>query len=418
MIRLTPKPCNRLVHPVARAWFAGTALQLSTIGCALAQAFTVTPSPIVMPASGDAINVTLAPSGGTAPYQYILSAGRLPAGVSLSSAGVLSGTLAETSPAFTITVADNRGAEVDVLAKVITVTPPPVPFTVGTSPGAVLSPAGGSGPYLFAVAPGGSMPPGLTLNADGSLSGTPTTAGTYTVPIVVTDSVGASVTVNVTFTVNAAPVVLSIAAPPVMTVGTPSSITLAASGGSAPYQFPHPRGTLPAGLTLNADGTVTGTPSAAGSTTVTITVTDNAGANTPNTVTFTVNAASVVLSIAAPPAMTVGSPVNMALAASGGSAPYQFALTSGTLPAGLTLNADGTVTGTPSVEGTSIVTITVTDNAGNSTPNPVTFAVNAAPVPVSPAPVPWNAPWALFSSAVLILLGRAATQRKGSSKQP
>ena len=46
MIRLTPKPCNRLVHPVARAWFAGTALQLSTIGCALAQAFTVTPSPI------------------------------------------------------------------------------------------------------------------------------------------------------------------------------------------------------------------------------------------------------------------------------------------------------------------------------------------------------------------------------------
>ncbi len=418
MIRLTPKPCNRLVHPVARAWFAGTALQLSTIGCALAQAFTVTPSPIVMPASGDAINVTLAPSGGTAPYQYILSAGRLPAGVSLSSAGVLSGTLAETSPAFTITVADNRGAEVDVLAKVITVTPPPAPFTVGTSPGAVLSPAGGSGPYLFAVAPGGSMPPGLTLNADGSLSGTPTTAGTYTVPIVVTDSVGASVTVNVTFTVNAAPVVLSIAAPPVMTVGTPSSITLAASGGSAPYQFTLTSGTLPAGLTLNADGTVTGTPSAAGSTTVTITVTDNAGANTPNTVTFTVNAASVVLSIAAPPAMTVGSPVNMALAASGGSAPYQFALTSGTLPAGLTLNADGTVTGTPSVEGTSIVTITVTDNAGNSTPNPVTFAVNAAPVPVSPAPVPWNAPWALFSSAVLILLGRAATQRKGSSKQP
>ena len=262
------------------------------------------------------------------------------------------------------------------------------------------------------------MPPGLTLNADGSLSGTPTTAGTYTVPIVVTDSVGASVTVNVTFTVNAAPVVLSIAAPPVMTVGTPSSITLAASGGSAPYQFTLTSGTLPAGLTLNADGTVTGTPSAAGSTTVTITVTDNAGANTPNTVTFTVNAASVVLSIAAPPAMTVGSPVNMALAASGGSAPYQFALTSGTLPAGLTLNADGTVTGTPSVEGTSIVTITVTDNAGNSTPNPVTFAVNAAPVPVSPAPVPWNAPWALFSSAVLILLGRAATQRKGSSKQP
>ena len=416
MIRLTPNHSHR--PTVARAWLAGTVLQLSTIGCALAQAFTVTPSPIVMPASGDAVNVTLAPSGGVAPYQYILSAGRLPAGVSLSSAGVLSGTLAETSPAFTITVADNRGAEVDVLAKVITVTPPPAPFTVGTSPGAVLSPAGGSGPYLFAVAPGGSMPPGLTLNADGSLSGTPTTAGTYTVPIVVTDSVGASVTVNVTFTVNAAPVVLSIAAPPVMTVGTPSSITLAASGGSAPYQFTLTSGTLPAGLTLNADGTVTGTPSAAGSTTVTITVTDNAGANTPNTVTFTVNAASVVLSIAAPPAMTVGSPVNMALAASGGSAPYQFALTSGTLPAGLTLNADGTVTGTPSVEGTSIVTITVTDNAGNSTPNPVTFAVNAAPVPVSPAPVPWNAPWALFSSAVLILLGRAATQRKGSSKQP
>ena len=138
--------------------------------------------------------------------------------------------------------------------------------------------------------------------------------------------------------------------------------------------------------------------------------------------TFTVNAAPavVVLSIAAPPAMTVDSPSNVALVASGGTSPYRFALTSGTLPAGLTLNPDGSVTGSPSVAGASTVTITVTDNAGNSTPNPVTFAVNAAAVPVSPAPVPSNAPWALLSSAVLILLGRAATQRKlwGRSKQP
>ncbi|QIL74284.1 hypothetical protein G7048_27860 (plasmid) [Diaphorobacter sp. HDW4B] len=309
----------------SKAWLIGAALQLSAITCAMAQAFTVTPSSIVMPASGSAINVTLVPSGGVAPYQYLLSAGRLPAGVSLSGAGVLSGTLAENSPNFTITVSDDRGDEVDVLSIVIALTAQPAPMVVGSATNAVLSAAGGSGPYQFALAPGASLPAGLSLNTNGSLSGTPTTSGTFTVPVVITDSTSASTTVNATFTINAAPVALSIATPPALNVGSPASVILMASGGTAPYQF---------------------------------------------------------------------------------------VLTSGSLPAGLTLNLDGSLTGSPSVSGTTVVTITVTDNTGVSTPNPVTFVVHAVSAEAAPTPVPWNAPWALLSSSALILLGWSGMKRR------
>jgi hypothetical protein len=61
---------------------------------------------------------------------------------------------------------------------------------------------------------------------------------------------------------------------------------------------------------------------------------------------------------------TVGSPYSQSLFASGGTAPYSWAVTSGALPPGLTLSSSGIISGTPTAAGTFTVGATVTDSAG------------------------------------------------------
>ncbi|RBJ55657.1 Ig domain-containing protein, partial [Xanthomonas oryzae] len=84
------------------------------------------------------------------------------------------------------------------------------------------------------------------------------------------------------------------------------------------------------------------------------------------------------------PAAVRGTAYSQVLTASGGIAPYRYSIASGTLPAGLTLASDGTLSGTPTVQGTSSFTIAVAD-AGNATATQAyTFTVNdAAPVAVA-----------------------------------
>ncbi|UAB92316.1 ExeM/NucH family extracellular endonuclease [Dactylosporangium vinaceum] len=86
--------------------------------------------------------------------------------------------------------------------------------------------------------------------------------------------------------------------PQTATVGTAiAPVTLAASGGGSPYTWT--ASGLPSGLAISAAGVITGTPSAAGTSSVTVTVTDNGGASAAATFTYTVNAAAEVLAIAA-----------------------------------------------------------------------------------------------------------------------
>lgn len=97
-----------------------------------AQDITVTPSSIPTPALGVPYSVTFVASDGVAPYQFLVSAGLLPAGLSLSGTGDLTGTPTSSAPySFTITVSDALGRELDLLGAgtvtgALTVTPPPV----------------------------------------------------------------------------------------------------------------------------------------------------------------------------------------------------------------------------------------------------------------------------------------------------
>ena len=89
--------------------------------------------------------------------------------------------------------------------------------------------------------------------------------------------------------------------------------------------------------------------------------------------TITIQAPAIALSPLTIPTGTVGlTYATQALAASGGTGPYTFALTAGTLPVGLTLTAAGSLSGTPSTAATSNFTVTVTDSSGVSVGGPFT----------------------------------------------
>jgi hypothetical protein len=152
-------------------------------------------------------------------------------------------------------------------------------------------------------------------------------------------------------------------------INVPYSATLKAAGGVPPYTWSVASGTLPAGLSLSSGGVLSGTPTAVGSTTVKFQVTD---VQTPKQAVDTASKTITVnqpLSISTTSPLTngsVGVPYGVALSAGGGVSPYTWTLTSGTLPAGLTLSAAGLISGTPTNQETQSFTVQAADSQSPS----------------------------------------------------
>ncbi len=162
------------------------------------------------------------------------------------------------------------------------------------------------------------------------------------------------------------------------TVGSAYSQTVTVTG-TAPISFAVSSGSLPAGLTLDSDtGVVSGTPTGAGSSTFTITATNSGGSDSKEyTVTVADDVAAPVISLGSFGEATVGSAYSQTVTVTG-TAPITFAVSAGSLPAGLVLDsATGLVSGTPAAAGSSIFTITATNGAG-STSKAYTVTVAAA----------------------------------------
>lgn len=165
--------------------------------------------------------------------------------------------------------------------------------------------------------------------------------------------------------------------------GVAYSATLAATGGTAPYTWSVTSGTLPTGLSLSSAGVLSGTPTAAASSTFTVQVAD--AASTPQkatlAATLTINAPLAITTTSPLPAGVVGTAYSTTLAASGGVAPYSWTTTAGTLPAGLVLSTAGVLSGTPTAPAAAAFTIQVTD--AETTPQkvslPVTLMITPAP---------------------------------------
>ena len=328
---------------------------------------TINPSlSVTCPAvtSGDVnatFNTQVPFTGGTAPYTFSI-VGPLPAGLTLTSTGAVTGT-PTASGSFSIKVTDATGA-VGTTCPITINSPLSVTCStttsgmVGTafSSGPVTA-AGGTTPYAYSIV--GILPAGLTLNTtNGAVSGTPTASGSFSVQV--KDASGFVAAVNCPITITGPPSLTCPASNSFQVGVAVNSPAMTIGGGTAPYTFSLASGTLPAGLTLNTStGAITGTPSA--TRTFTIQVKDVNGVAAAVTCPFTIGpAASLTITTTSLPQGTSGTPYSFQPLTSGGTLPFVWTITG--LPRNFTYNASsGLISGTSS--GTYTVTISVSDSS-------------------------------------------------------
>jgi hypothetical protein len=338
-------------------------------------------------------SATIGVGGGTAPYTCALVSGTLPAGLTLNANCAVTGTPTVAGLSAVVVRATDSGNPGQVVTgtMAITITPANLGLlisvlpngTVGVPYSATIGVGGGTAPYTCALV-SGTLPAGLTLNANCSVNGTPTVAGLSAVVVRATDSGNPAqvVTGPMAITISPANLALSLSVLPNGTVGVPYAATVGVGGGTAPYTCALVSGTMPAGLTLNANCSVSGTPTAAGISLLNVRATDSANPAqvTTGVVSLTVVPATLGLSISVLPNGVVTHPYNATIAVGGGTAPYACSLTGGTMPAGLTLNSNCTVTGTPTVVTTSVLTVHATDSGSPAQSTTGVVSISILPI--------------------------------------
>jgi large repetitive protein len=402
---------------------------------------------------GVVYTAALTASGGSGAITWSLVSGALPAGLTLAPTGAVTGTPTTAGTAiFTAGATDTAGSSATVpLSIVVEAAPVSIPTgslpagpsgtfalpggTVGVVYTAALTASGGSGAITWSLV-SGALPAGLTLAPTGAVTGTPTTAGTGIFTARATDTAGSSATVPLSIVVAAAPVSIPTGSLPAGpsgtfalpggTVGVVYTAALTASGGSGAITWSLVSGALPAGLTLAPTGTVTGTPTTAGTAIFTARATDTVGSSATVPLSIVIAAAPVSIPTGTLPAGpsgtfalpggTVGVVYTAALTASGGSGAITWSLVSGALPAGLTLAPTGAVTGTPTIASTAIFTARATDTAGSSATVPLSIVVAAAPVsiPTGTLPAGPSGTFALPGGTVGVVYTAALTASGGS----
>ena len=330
-------------------------------------------------------NTTMQATGGTLPYLW--TATGLPTGLTIDpSSGVISGTPTATgSTTAKISVTDILG-ETDTQSISVTINAAPT-ITTATLPSwtvtynnysVSMQATGGTTPYTWALQGGTNLPPGLNINANGTISGNPTATGTYNPTITLTDATGATTSKSYTVTINPLPSITGPATLPTpWTAGNPyTPTTVTATGGTTAYKWA--ASGLPTGLTINQNtGVISGTPSTAGTySSAVVTMTDAAGATATITYSIVINPALV-----GPTTLPIGEqnvPYNYTVPASGGTPPYTWTTTGTNLPAGLTISTAGLISGTPTGASSNTVTLKVTDSTGATKTSSITLTIAAA----------------------------------------
>jgi serine/threonine protein kinase len=304
-----------------------------------------------------------------------------------------SGSVVVTSPAG---VTSNAAAFTVACGPALAITNnAPATGTVGTAYSGTVTVSGGKGAYTWAAATG--LPAGVKASANGAaltISGTPTAAGTFTIPLSVHDSATPQGTgkTSLTLTIGQPAMTISKNAPATATAGTAYSGTVTVTGGNGTYTWGTVTG-LPAGLTATASGrtlTISGTPTTAQTATATVTASDTEATpqSKSTTVTITVSPPPVRITTGSLPGGTLRTAYSDTLTATGGSGTITWSASG--LPAGLTMSAGGTISGTPGASGTFSVTVTAT--AGTSAQATYSLVIDSPVVISSPPPSPTPTP--------------------------
>ncbi|HEX8409198.1 MAG TPA: putative Ig domain-containing protein, partial [Thermoanaerobaculia bacterium] len=324
--------------------------------------------------AGSAFSETFTQTDAIGTTTFTLASGTLPAGLTLASNGVLSGTPTQTgSFPITVTVTDANGCTgtgstytIVIGCQTITVTNPSnANGTAGSAFSETFTQTGAIDTATFTLA-SGTLPAGLTLAANGVVSGTPTQTGSFPITVTVTDANGCTGTSG-TYTIVIGCQTITVTNPSNATgpAGSAFSETFTQTGAIGTATFTLASGTLPAGLTLAANGVLSGTPTQGGSFPITVTVTDaNGCTGTSATYTIVITCPTITVNNPANANGTAGSAFSETFTQTGGQGTITYTLASGTLPAGLTLAANGTLSGTPTQTGSFPITVTATDANG------------------------------------------------------
>ncbi len=380
----TPTAAGNYNYTIAVSDSGGVTQLSRTYQVQVEAPLTITSTTLPAGTVGTAYSSSLAATGGVPPYTWALASGSLPAGITLSSTGVLSGTPTQTgSFPFLARVSDsaNRNATRSftlVVGSNLSMVPTSVP---GASQGVPYSfsftASGGVQPYLWSLA-AGNLPGGLSLSSGGLLSGTPAQTGPFQFTVRVTDAANGNVTRAFTLNV-ASGLTITTTSLPQATRGVVYHFVFSAAGGQPPYAWAIVDGVTPAGLNLNAStGEFSGVPTATGTFAFVIRVTDGAGASASAAITVVVVATALVIDTASLPGGSVGVFYSQSISASGGVPPYSFNITGGASPAGLSLNVNtGLLSGAPSAAGTFTFLIVARDAAQQTATRSFTIVITA-----------------------------------------
>lgn len=331
---------------------------------------------------------------------YSVSSGSLPPGLSVNSDGArIAGTpTAAGSYNFFLTVNYTKQASCPFKNPSddsfrININPGLAKLTIGpesTSPGTTGTPYSLQMTASVAEAKtwtinSGTLPPGLTIDANsGLISGTPTAAGQFDFQVLAKmNSDSRSDTKSLSIVVRD-PVAIAAAAPfdarrrAPSEVSVPFQAMLTASGGTGTYTWALAGGSLPAGLTL-ADGAIAGTPTTPGVFPFSVTATDAEGRVATYAGRITVAQKLTVTTLLIRPGR-VGKLFRSKLATAGGVKPTTWRVVSGPLPRGVRLDrATGTLSGIPRKAGVFRVRFEATDELEVVAAK--TFRIVIAPAP-------------------------------------
>jgi len=344
---------------------------------------------------GVAYGATLAAAGGQAPYGWSVSAGSLPAGVSLSPTGELSGIPATAgSTSVTLRATDSTGSfaeqtfTVAVFAPVTITTASLVDAIEANAYSVTLAATGGSGSFSWALA-AGSLPAGMTLWATGVLSGTPTATGSSTFTVRATDATDPSRTATADLNLVVGPATAQIVKVTSIDVRTTTGTGGTSATATATVIDPasgRPVGSILLAGSWTAAGTAIDDPATAVTDTTgiaTIASPTYSGVVAGMTVSFCLSAAAPAdylldpasdlcghRLVAAPLTVTTTMLANArrsvaystTLVATGGAPTYSWWLDTGSaLPPGLTLSPSGLLSGVPTTSGTFTFTVVARD---------------------------------------------------------
>lgn len=346
------------------------------------------PSALTLPASSSQLTATTSdPANQLLRHWWVVKAAPVGARPVFDHQGLPNSNVSNLLLPGTYTFTLRAFDDIHMTTKDVTLTVSPAPGAPVISSAAAASVIAGSA-FTYPAAASNSptsysatgLPTGLSINTgSGLISGTPTIAGTYNIQLSATNAIGTGYA-NLALTVKLPLAVFTSSANADGLLNTAFTFTVTAMGVATNYTS----GTLPTGLTLDAvTGIISGTPTIAGTSTVTITATNSTGPVT-STLTIVIYSGATtapVINSALTASGTAGSSFSSAIAATGNPTSF-FAIG---LPAGLSFDpANGGIYGTPTVSGTFSVTIRASNRGGTGSAT-LTLTINPPPPVISSA---------------------------------